>query len=261
VKYDPELIRGTDLVDVPERELVRYILNEVSSLYNYFNFVVEPSIGPIPRPDWDFIFLAEVPRVWLGLAPRGQPGDIDVIIVPTWKGVPRPDLSCAVEVKRLALRGPNWTKNVDRYGATQAVGLLRAGFPFVGILHLVVNRPGPEIYHQTLLQARIIDDMDHVEFIGERLVDMTGYYAAERQLQRMIDHPMPECIGLNAVALTHRPNGAGEIIYGNAWTDYRKAIRNPRANPLLAENIGHLLREYSSELEMRPADRRKPSAL
>lgn len=34
-------------------------------------------------------------------------------------------------------------RNVDRYGTTQAAGLLRDGFPYVGILHTIVADTGP----------------------------------------------------------------------------------------------------------------------
>ncbi len=124
MKFDTAAFRGKNIIGLHERDLVYYIVQEASTLYNFFNFVVEPALGPPPRSGWDYLFFAELPRPYLGLKP-GLPGDIDVLIVPTFEGVPRAEFSAAIEVKRLALRGPNWSKNVDRYGVTQAEGLLQ----------------------------------------------------------------------------------------------------------------------------------------
>lgn len=111
-RFDPAAYRGP-LLDLPEGQLVRFIVHEAGTLYTFFNFVVEPAIGPPPRRGWDYLFCAEIPHRDLGLKP-GQPGDIDILIIPKFNGVPRVEFAAAIEVKRLALRGPNWSKNVDR---------------------------------------------------------------------------------------------------------------------------------------------------
>lgn len=249
-----------NLIDLAERDLVRFILSEVGTLYEYFNFVVEPALGPPPRKGWDYIFLAEVDRQWLGLSRQGLPGDVDVLIVPTFEGRPRVDLCCAVEVKRLALRGPNWTKNVDRYGISQAQGLLSDGFPFVGILHLVVADPGP-IENRRLLELwRVISEQGHVERVGSELCDMTGYDAAQRQLFRLASRACAREIGINSVAIVRKHQSGGDVL----WTSTRPsgtryARRNSHQNWDLLYSLESLIAANQRHIFLRPGDARKPA--
>ena len=244
------------LIDLPETALVRFILSEVGTLYEYFNFVVEPAIGPPPREGWDYIFLAEVKRHWLGLSREGLPGDVDVLIVPTFNNRLRVDLSCASEVKRLALRGPNWQKNVDRYGISQAQGLLADGFPFVGILHIVVSEEGPKEYQRQLEQWRVVGNRGHAERIGPVWVDMTGYDAAERQLLRLASRTCSPEVGINSVALM-RKAGADRMWVSTRPTGTRYAKRNLEVSPALLRGIGQLIYECRDRIKMRPADIRE----
>lgn len=251
------------LIDLPERELVWFIINEVFSLYEFFNFVVEPAIGPPPRKGWDFIYLAEVKRHWLGLSQSGLPGDVDVLIVPTFNNCARLDLSCAIEVKRLALRGPNWQKNVDRYGISQARGLLADGFPFVGVLHVVVSEEGPADYKRELEQWRVIDDQGHIERIGPVWVDMAGYEAAERQILRLASRDCPLEVGINSIAIM-RKDGAEHLWISTRPTGTRHAKANPAVNRDLLRGIGSFIHHCGDKIRVRQADvremaRRNPS--
>jgi len=237
---------------------VWFILCEVSTLYEYFNFVVEPAIGPPPRIDWDYIFLAEVDRQWLGLNRDGLPGDIDVLIVPTFQGQPRVDLCCAIEVKRLALRGPNWSKNVDRYGISQAHGLLLDGFPFVGILHIVVAAPGPLENRRSLELWQIVDDQGHAERIGSEMRDMTGYDAAERQLFRLATRSCADEVGINSVAVARSEiDGDDRLWHSTKPSGSRHASLNPHVNLNLLSAIQDLISEHRERIALRPADARK----
>jgi hypothetical protein len=256
VRFDTAAYRGKDLVGLPERQLVRYVVQEASTLYSFFNFVVEPALGSWPRPGWDYLFFAELPRPDLGLKP-GLPGEIDILIVPTFEGKPRAEYSAAIEVKRLALRGPNWSKNVDRYGVTQAEGLLRCGFPFVGILHLIVNAPGPAENWRDLHQYRIIDSCGRVEFEAETPVDMTGYLAAGRQFGRLLTRSPDPVIGLNCVALTQTSAGEGNSWFAVTDPETRPASPNPRTNPMLLRNISLFATCASEFAPLRNADARR----
>lgn len=256
-KFDTSKYRGKDLLHVPERELVQYLLNESSSLYWYFDFIMEPAVGPIPRSGWDYLLFAEIPRADLGLKP-GQPGDIDVLIIPTLDGKPRPDLGAAIEVKRLALKGPNWQKNVDRYGISQANGLLKAGFPYVGILHLIVNAPGPTENWKNLHEYKVVGNTDHIEFVRELNVDMTGPKSAERQLKRLLSQNPHPAIGLNCVAISQMAHEDGEPSWLSVTDpERRNALRNPYAHPIMIANLAALAEDMLPYMERRPADVRR----
>lgn len=235
---------------------MRYIIQEASTLYDFLNFVVEPAIGPPPRTGWDYLLFAEVPRKFLGFGP-GSPGDFDILIVPTFDGCPRAEVSAAVEVKRLALRGPNWGKNVDRYGVTQAEGLLRCGFPFVGVLHLIVNAPGPAENWTKLDQFRVMDEFGRCEFERAIMGDMTGAYAAQRQFSRLTIRSPESPIGLNCVAMTQTSDVNEKHWFHTTDPELRYAKRNSRLNPLLLRNIETFASVAQRHSKLRNADARR----
>jgi hypothetical protein len=256
LKFDSASYRGKSLIDLPEKQLVRYIIQEASTLYDFLNFVVEPAIGPPPRTGWNYLFFAEVPRKLFGFGP-GSPGDFDIVVVPTFDGRPQAEMTAAVEVKRLALRGPNWRKNVDRYGVTQAEGLLRCGFPFVGVLHLIVNAPGPTENWKELHRFRVVDEFGRCEFEGPIMGDMTGIYAAQRQYSRLTLRSPDSPIGLNCVAMTQTSDGNDKHWFHTTDPELRFARRNPRLNPLLLRNIELFATVSQKHSKLRNADARK----
>ncbi|MGB3470137.1 MAG: hypothetical protein WBA51_04885 [Erythrobacter sp.] len=131
------------LYEMNEHELVRFLLYENKRYYELFGFVMTDVHGLSGADGWEYLFYGNVPRTELGLSREGQPGDIDLMIVPYRDGMLHVGMTAAIEIKRLSLRRPNWDKSSDRYGITQANGLLHAGFPYVGVLHLVVHDEGP----------------------------------------------------------------------------------------------------------------------
>jgi hypothetical protein len=198
---------------------------------------------------------AEVQRKHLGFGP-GIPGDFDVLIIPVLNGAPKAECSAVIEVKRLALRGPNWSKNVDRYGITQAEGLLRCGFPYVGVLHLIVNAPGPPENWKELQQFRVVDEFGRCEFEQSALSDMTGIYAAERQFARLSMRSPDSPIGLNCVALTQTTEG-GKHWFHTTDPSQRPASQNPQINPILMKNIKLFAEVAAPRSRLRNADAKK----
>jgi hypothetical protein len=247
------------LVDLPEKDLVRHIVQQSSTLYHFFNFVVEPALGPPPREGWDYLFYAEVERSHLGLRP-GIPGDIDVLIVPTRDGQPVPRLAMAMEVKRLALKGPKWDKNVDRYGVSQAEGLMRCGFPFVGLLHIIVNLDGPSDSWSEVEEWRAIDDSGRMEFVRKTDFDFTGQQSAERQFRRVLSRQPPSELGINCVSISMSPpevNSKRRL--GVCDGEKRFAQANPRVHPRMIEHLGIFSRATMSQAPLRAADARRES--
>lgn len=253
---DPFTSPANSLIDIPEAQLIGWLLHEVRTLYEFFNFVVEPALGPPPRRGWDYFFLAGLPREIFGLERGRQPGDIDVLIVPVLDNVPAVDLCCAIEVKRLALRGPNWSKNTDRYGVTQAHGLLNDDFPFVGILHLVVANLGPSGNHKDVEQWRVVDDYGRAERIGPTTVDMTASMAAERQLARLARQPIRPEVGLNCVAISSAEGAQRRLWSSVGPAGVRYAQRNPTVSARTLMNMQELLTTYGTRIKPRLVDRK-----
>lgn len=189
------------LIDLPEPSLVHFVLEKLERTYDAFGFLFD-DVFRYDRKGWQYLFLAGVPRSMLGLDPRLQPGDIDVLIVPSRDGVIATEFIAGVEVKRLPLRNGVLGKNVDRYGVTQAKGLMRDGFPLVGILHIVVNEAGPPEHIREVEMWKVVNsESQEIEFSHKQLVDMTGSMAADLQIDRLTSRDIGEYMGFNAIAL------------------------------------------------------------
>jgi len=236
---------GKQLYDMTEHELVSEILFGSARLYEFFGFVMTDVHGLKAADGWEYVFLGNIPRTDLGLSRLGQPGDIDLLIIPHQGNKFHLGKAAAIEIKRLSLKAPRWNKSTDRLGITQANGLLEAGFPYVGILHLIVHDRGPDENHKPVMAARVVDQDGTMEIEGSSVTDMTGYISSERQLGRLLAHKPDPVIGLNCVSLcdveqsTHRgvmvgmPNG-------------RPAKRNPKASLACVRHISSFMERLAA---------------
>lgn len=228
-----------DLINLAEPFLVRELLKKLRRTYDAFGFVFDTLRRQ--RRGWHYTFITEVQRKWLGLDPRLQPGDIDVIIIPGCNGKILLEYTAAIEVKRLSLRSGIVGKNVGRYGGTQARGLVRDGFPLSGILHVIVTEPGPIDNIKNLQQWQVINDQEHVAFVRDVRMDVTGSIAADLQIDRLRSHVLDERIGLNAIALQRsRSLRNGFTVYPSYG---REAILNDKPSLSLLAAVGQLANE------------------
>ncbi len=229
------------LTETSEQELIKHILYHYDGLYWFFNFVVEPALGP-PGPDrkaWDYRIYCNVERRDLGLEPDGKPGDVDVLIVPVRNGVLAVQNCMAVEVKRLYLRAAKRSRDTNSSGAEQAAGLVRDGFPFVGLLHIVVAEESPKTEFAKGSVVRVLDELGNAEMLpGEVMVDPIGRIAPERQLGRLEARVKNQVIGLNSVCVFL--NADGSRIIGNSTGPSRLASRNPINNSTLLRRVEQL---------------------
>lgn len=231
---------GRQLYDMGEHELVREILYGSKRLYEFFGFVMTDVHDLRADDGWEYLFFGNVPRGDLGLARLGQPGDIDVLIIPHRGREVHIGKSAAIEIKRLSLKAPRWDKSTDRLGITQANGLIDAGFPYVGLLHLIVHEKGPDANHARMLTARVLDSDGRASFEGDVLTDRTGQISAERQLGRLLARQPNPAIGLNCVSLCDvELMGENGVMIG--LPHGRTALKNSKASSQCLRNIADFL--------------------
>lgn len=230
---------GPPLIDLREAELVRLVMLRLRRTYDAFGFVFDDL--PERSSSWNYVFLAEVPRAMLGLDPRLQPGDVDVLIVPEIAGRLATEYSAAIEVKRVSLREGVLGKNVGRYGITQASGLWRDGFPLVGILHIVVTEPGPIEHHRDLQIWRVVDDQGRAEYQEDVRADITGSLAADRQIARLRSQIFEERIGFNSIGIQR----VDEIRLYRVYPSYgRRSKLNFSQSPKLLLAIERMVEQH-----------------
>lgn len=75
------------------------------------------------------VFLGNIPRTDLGLSRLGQPGDIDLLIIPHQGSKFHLGKAAAIEIKRLSLKASRWNKSTDRLGITQAMACWKRASP------------------------------------------------------------------------------------------------------------------------------------
>ena len=225
-----------------ESEVVREIFEQLDNFGWFFHFTIRPSRDGIPKPREHF-GLTCMPREAFGLSPHQQPGDIDILFVPTIEDSIFAEAASAIEVKVLKLPAHKRHKDTTRSGQAQALGLLRDGFPYVGILHIIIPEPSPLIRWRPLTIARVLDDFGNAEIVAEnQLSDPIVGDSAFRQLGRLDKIVEGSCVGANAVALSIDPDG--RTITGNSTVGRGAyARKNPNVSRALVQRIDELVRE------------------
>jgi hypothetical protein len=114
----------------------------------------------------------------------------------------------AIEVKILRLPVRNRNLHVRPSGREQARGLVRDGFPFAGILHIIIPEASPVEQWKPMSQYKFTNDNFEVESIpGIFSTDAIGAEVAERHFGRMKRYVEGTCIGAKAVSLVLDDSG------------------------------------------------------
>jgi hypothetical protein len=239
-------ITEQQLISAPEHEIIRQIVTEQNVGW-YFEFMISAALGDRSDrrgQDWVHQFMCAINRSALGLKSYEKPGDIDVLIVPRYQGRWFASKAMAVEVKVLRLPKSNRDKHPRPSGRKQAEGLLRDGFPYVGLLHLIVAEPSPSAEWKRLMHAKIIDDHGRVEVLGEFPTDTIATATTRRQYGRLLQLARGSFFGVGAVGLVL--NNSGTAIAGNSTLNtFTQPARNPNADDQLIERIGDLCEWFS----------------
>jgi hypothetical protein len=101
------------------------------------------------------------------------PGDIDLLIIPYEADQLFVSEAIAVELKAVRASFAKQGKSPNEFGFSQAKALFDAGFPYVGVGHLITSDDSPEDSWRRVLVARIIDaDAGTVDDAREVSADM-----------------------------------------------------------------------------------------
>lgn len=177
-----------------------------------------------------------VDRSVLGLAPDKRPGDIDLLVLPEVSGTLQIDRAVAIEAKVVRPTFERPDKTANSLGATQALGLLEDGFPFVGLLHISVPGPLPADLHLKVPHISGVDSkLNPVETGETSIIDPFPIYSAERQLGRLEALGLPETVGYGSIGFTLSKDG--EAIAGNTIGYERTGQRNPIQSPVLLQRL------------------------
>lgn len=225
-----------------EAALVSNLVTDVSTLGAVTHFILKTAFPCPEHPFSQNVWVAaNVLREAVGLSPGQKPGDIDILIVPDGPMGPQLDKVMAAEVKIVRPTLANPGRNANSYGRSQASGLLRDGFPFVGLLHLVLPEPLPSEY---------LFDVPHIAprpgqngepiLTGETSkVDFFPRIAAERQQLRLEALDLPQAIAFTSIGI--QLSEENSRLFSHTLGHSRTGLRNFNTSSVLLQNIGRYL--------------------
>lgn len=187
----------------------------------------------------DILLAKEVLRSELGLDVDQKPGDIDLLIIPIAGDSPLLHKTVAIEVKVVRPTVSKPSKNASSMGVTQTKGLLRDGFPYICLLHVVIPESLPLEMHWSIpLKSFDLDENGDFKDTGKILKhDPFPLISAGRQKGRIGASDLPEEASYRVLGLS-RTNGD---ISGITQGDSRTGKVNPCVSDILLANIHKLL--------------------
>lgn len=124
-----------------------------------------------------------------------RPGDIDILLLPYEGDEIVLDRAMALEVKVVRASFDDQGKSPNQFGFTQAESLLRLGFPYVGVVHLIVADQSPPLEWRQMMQAKVMED-DKVGDFQDIVVDTLPSKLIERCFGRLLARRTNDQIGL-----------------------------------------------------------------
>lgn len=214
-----------------ESQVIDLIIEKAKCTYGNLEYFWE--VTNVPRTEllnFDCYFIAkEILRTELGFENDLKPGDIDILIIPSDKGKMYYEYSSAFELKVVRPTNKNYRKNSTSLGSTQTFGLIRDGFPLVGLMQVCMNEP----INPTQLQY--LPNLDNANEIF--IYDPFPLYSIDTQYQRVLKTDLPKYVGINIFGLCFDKNG--DLITQNSakYDKFKYGYFNPHCSVNTIENI------------------------
>lgn len=230
------------LEKLTEPQVVRFLVEDYDAFRWTLDFMLRGAfehVGPVftrPKPIFDSLLIAlEVPRDELQLNADQAPGDIDMLIIPRSGERNLYDKTMVLEVKIVRPTIEKPSRNANSLGETQSNKLIKGGFPYVGLLHLIIPEPSPEyMFSEIAVESVNMPEGVFVPPTTQKKFDLFPIYAAERQLGRLKKLRIPDFVGFNPVDLSVRAkeeNGKTLLaITGYGIQQGREVKRNPNSS-------------------------------
>lgn len=214
-----------------ESQVISLIIKKAEVTYGNLRFFY--NVTNVPQTDtlnFDRYYIAkEILRSELGLVKDEKPGDIDILIIPADKKTIYFEYSSAFELKVVRPTNKNFRKNSNSLGTTQTYGLIRDGFPLVGLIHVCMNEPVNPVYLQH------IPSFDNAA--ESFTYDPFPLYSIETQYQRLLKTDIPKYIGINVFGLGFDLNQNSGFIDSANFTNFNRGYFNPKVSFSTIEKI------------------------
>lgn len=213
-------LRKIDLDDafLSETELIeRLAISEKDHKIN-FNLFSNLIYSPIKHDEFGnykgFYLTFEILRQRLGFQKDEKPGDFDILLIPYSDTEIFFHRTCAVEVKVVRPRRNNPGKAPTSYGIKQVEGLVKDGFPLVGLIHICKTEPLKENEKTTVKYDltpfdidKPLNNNDFLKNIEPVKFDYFSQLSAENQMKKLLSKEVPKYVGLNTVGVNIQKDG------------------------------------------------------
>ncbi len=214
-------LRNIDLDDqiLSEKELVERLSISKKDRkldFNLFSNLIHRPVGYDEFAKYKGFYLGfEILRQELGFDKNDKPGDFDILLIPYSEDEIFYNRTCAIEAKVVRPRRNNPRKAPNSYGITQIEGLIKDGFPLVGLLHICITEPLKDYEKSTIKLDLTPFDIDNPtnnnDFLKNTIdvkFDHFSQFSAENQMKKLISKDIPKYVGLNTIGVNIQKDGS-----------------------------------------------------
>lgn len=187
----------------------------------------------------------------IGLNIHGKPGEIDILLLPFDDEQVYYDKATAIEVKVAKPHIDNLHKGANSDGFSQVMGLVKAGFPYVGLVHVVLSNPlqysvKPDVkFMKRPANAeekpnRKLPSIDEFDIVK---MDWLPLYAKGTQMKRLLSYDIPKYIGLKVLSINFHNEEEFSLGITQDWVDFECGY----INPYRKKDVVELIRIHHSE--------------
>jgi len=234
-------LQNIELVDyfLAETELIKRLCisksdNKIN--FNLFSNLLSKPVGYNIFQEYTGFYVAiNVLRKRLGFPQHEKPGDFDILIIPHSSENIFFNRTCAIEVKVDRPTRMNPIKSPNSNGYNQVQGLIKDGFPLVGLIHICMPEPLLENEKQSIKFDLTPFDLDNPynnkDFLKNSVnvkMDMFSWFSAENQMKKLISKEIPKYVGLCTVGVNVSSIGNLVTLFDHDFnTSYEAGYFNP----------------------------------
>lgn len=256
-------LRNIDLDDqkLSEKELVeRLSISKKDGRINFnlFSNLIHRPVGYDEFEKYKGFYLAfEILRQEFGFEKNDKPGDFDILIIPYSGDEIFYNRTCAIETKVVRPRRDNPRKAPNSYGVTQIEGLIKDGFPLVGLLHICMTEPLKDNEKSIIKLDLTPFDMDNPtnnKYFLKKTVDVKfdhfSQFSAENQMKKLISKDIPKYVGLNTIGVNIQKDGSLITSYNHDFNNgFCSGYFNPYKKTETIEKIKYFFKKAPNKFK------------
>ncbi len=221
-----------------ESQVIDLLIENSTCQYGSLDYFYD--VTDVPRNEelkFDRYYITkEILRQEIGLIPGQKPGDIDILIIPAFEDRVFFEFSSAFELKVVRPTNKDYRKNANSLGTTQTLGLIKDGFPLVGLIQVCMNEPINPVHLQYLPNFKNVSEIF--------TFDPFPIYSVETQYKRVLKTDIPKYTGINIFGLSFTEELTMVTQHSMKFTGFKKGYFNPNTKQSTIKSIENHFKEH-----------------